>query len=534
MSSSEKITTEPAENTEMILSVLVYEKNIKPLKNFSLIALLILCGLCDLCGEITTGIAGFSYLPLYLLSTLLYNRSIMNFVHHSYTPGETIAAIATPPGEGGVGIIRISGNEAVHIASKIFSGPVKTYKSHTAHYGYVRDAKGNRIDSALLLVMLGERSFTGEETVEIHCHGGSLITRRVLDTVLEAGARAAFPGEFSFRAFMNGKVDLTQAEAIQELISAKNERALFAAENQLEGGLSKKIQGFKSSLTQTAAIIEAWVDFPEEGLEFATMEELCQDLESHCQDMEKLYLTFHEGRILHEGISLCLVGSPNVGKSSLMNALLERERAIVSHIPGTTRDVLEDHIRLNGLNFKLIDTAGIRDTTEIIEQEGIRRTKEAMSSADLTLFVLDAHKGLDHFDRMVLKEIDPRKSIAIWNKIDLTHNDLPDLGIAHTVFLSAKFGKGIDALKKEIDAVIWKKGPPSREEVVITNVRHKEALEKAIESCRKVIEGLKNGVSAEFVSFDMRQCLNELGKIIGTNVTEDILSAIFSKFCVGK
>lgn len=458
----------------------------------------------------------------------------MEFVHQPYYPGETIAAIATPPGEGGVAIIRISGKDALDVAARVFSGPVHSYQTHTAHYGKIQNAEGERIDDVLLLPMLGRRSYTGETTVEIHCHGGSLITRRVLETVLQAGARAARPGEFTFKAFMNGKIDLTQAEAVQELISAKNERALDAAENQLQGVLSKKILAFQKDLTQTTAILEAWVDFPEEGLEFATMEEICEDLALICQKIEKLIGSFHDGKILHDGLSLCLVGCPNVGKSSLMNALLEKDRAIVSPIPGTTRDILEDHIRLNGLHIKLSDTAGIREADESIEREGIRRSKETMLASDLILLVLDAHKGLNHEDHQLLKQAPPHKTIVVWNKIDLQHEPVPALTFPYSVHLSAKEQTGIDALRNCIDKIIWKEGPPSKEEIVITNIRHKESLEEAATAIQRVIEGLKMDVSPEFLTLDMRQALSALGKIIGSDITEDILSAIFSKFCIGK
>lgn len=458
----------------------------------------------------------------------------MEFVHQSYYPGETIAAIATPPGEGGVAIIRISGHDALNVAGRVFSGPVHRYQSHTAHFGRVCNAKGEHLDDVLLLPLLAPRSYTGETTVEIHCHGGSLVTRRVLEAVLAAGARAALPGEFTFRAFLNGKMDLAQAEAVQALIGAKNERALDAAEQQLRGSLSQSIADFQQKLTQIAAILEAWVDFPEEGLEFATMDEICDELEYICQAMEKLAATFHQGRILHEGLSVCLVGSPNVGKSSLMNALLDKERAIVSPIPGTTRDVLEDHLRLNGFHLKLSDTAGIRETEEGIEQEGIRRSKQAMQEADLVLLVLDAHRGLLEEDRQLLSLVPPLKTILIWNKVDLPYTDLPSLDFPLTVCVSAKQRKGLEELHQAIDQLIWQKGAPSKEEIVITNIRHKEALVASIEASRRVQRGLRQGVSPEFLTIDVRQSLNELGKVIGVNVTEEILSAIFSKFCIGK
>lgn len=458
----------------------------------------------------------------------------MEFVHQSYYPGETIAAIATPPGEGGVAIIRISGNQALDVAARVFSGPVHQYRSHTAHFGQVRNAQGEHLDDVLVLVMLGSRSYTGETTVEIHCHGGSLITRRVLEAVLVAGARAALPGEFTFRAFLNGKMDLAQAEAVQALIGAKNERALDAAENQLKGALSQSIGQFQQTLTQIAAILEAWVDFPEEGLEFASMDEICDDLEKICLAMEKLAATFHDGKILHEGLSLCLVGCPNVGKSSLMNALLDKDRAIVSPIPGTTRDVLEDHLRLNGLHLKVSDTAGIRETEEGIEQEGIRRSKQAMQQADLVLLVLDAHQGLTDEDRQLLALVPSSKTIVIWNKVDLPHAELPLIDFPLTVRLSAKQRQGLEELHQVIDQLIWQNGPPSKEEILITNIRHKEALITSTEAARRVQQGLRQGVSPEFLTIDMRQTLSELGKVIGTNISEDVLSAIFSKFCIGK
>ena len=342
------------------------------------------------------------------------------------------------------------------------------------------------------------------------------------------------PGNLLFAPFsMDGWI-LAQAEAVQGLICAKNERALDAAEQQLKGALSQSISHFQESLTQIAAILEAWVDFPEEGLEFATMEEICDGLETVCQAMEKLAATFHDGKILHEGLSLCLVGCPNVGKSSLMNALLDKDRAIVSPTPGTTRDVLEDHLRLNGLHLKVSDTAGIRETDEGIEQEGIRRSKLAMKEADLVLLILDAHRGVLEEDRQLMNLVPSNKTIVVWNKIDLPHQELPSLDFPLTVRLSAKLKQGLDELHRMIDTLIWKEGPPSKEEILITNVRHKESLMASVEAARRVQSGLRQSVSPEFLTLDMRQALNELGKVIGADVTEDILSAIFSKFCIGK
>ncbi len=453
----------------------------------------------------------------------------MQHTHRAYIPGETIAAVATAPGEGGIAVVRISGKDAIALASEVFTGSLLDCPTHTARYGKIIDVEGKCIDHALALVMRAPKSYTGDDTVEIHCHGGSLITQRVLDTILKAGARAAGPGEFTLRAFLNGKIDLAQAEAVQQLIGAKNQLALHSAENQLEGRLSKKIRQFQEALVDTAAILEAWVDFPEEDLEFASMNEVVDHLRTIQVQMEDLLATFQEGKIIHHGISLCLAGPPNAGKSSLMNALLGKERAIVTAIAGTTRDLLEEDLRLGDLHFRIIDTAGVRETEEVIEQEGIRRTKEAMQQADLILLVLDASQPLCAEARDLLSSSPPQKTLVVWNKKDLLADAASD-----KLHISAKTGDGIATLKEAIYALIWKKGPPSKEEVVITSARHYQSLAQAIAALQALIDGLLTGISPEFVSLEMRKVLSELGTIIGADVTEDILSAIFSKFCIGK
>lgn len=464
----------------------------------------------------------------------------MQFVHPTYPTGDTIAAVATPPGDGGVAIIRISGSQAVDIAEKVYSGPVRKYLSHHAHYGNVIDKEGQSIDQVLLLMMLAPRSYTGENTVEIHCHGGHLITQRVLKVVLEAGARPAQPGEFTFRAFMNGKLDLSQAEAVQTLIGSKNQLALQTAKHQLEGKLSQKISTFQKKLIDIAAILEAWVDFPEEDLAFAPMEEVIETIEALKKEIETLRDTFQQGQKIHHGISLCLVGRPNVGKSSLMNALLGKDRAIVTEIPGTTRDLLEEDLCLGKLHFRLMDTAGIRDTEEQIEKEGIRRSKEAMQRADLILLVLDATQEICESVRSILLAAPPQKTILVWNKIDLLSQEVsspihPDTSLfPHHVPLSAKLHRGLDLLDEKIHQVIWHHAPPQKEELIITQQRHEQALHTAAQSLETLIEGLKTGVSPEFASADMHHALNALGTIIGMDTSEEILSAIFSQFCIGK
>jgi tRNA modification GTPase len=457
----------------------------------------------------------------------------VHYIHRPYTQHETVAAIATPPGEGGIAVIRVSGKGALDVVSKIFSGPIFSYKTHTAHLGKISDLHGTFVDEVLVLVMLGRRSFTGEDTVEIHCHGGSIVTKKVLEATIAAGARPALPGEFSFKAFMNGKIDLAQAEAVQELIGAKNEIALQKAEDQLQGSLSKKISHFQKNLFDIAAILEAWVDFPEEGLEFASKDEIVTMLRQSVCEMKHLSQTFSEGQIIKEGLSLCLIGPPNAGKSSLMNSLLGKERAIVTDIPGTTRDILEDDLYLSGLHFKIRDTAGIRKTEEIVEKEGIKRSKEAMEKADLVLLLFDISQNRST-EELELTTLAPKdKTLLVWNKADLPAKNQSQ---SHhpSVIISAKEQTGITELKDAIHNIIWKKGPPSQEDLIITNVRHKKALDDAVSNLQQLIAGLEGDISPEFLSSDMRAALKELGTIIGKDIGEEILGAIFSKFCVGK
>lgn len=455
----------------------------------------------------------------------------MHFIHNS-SLSETIAAIATPPGEGGVAIIRISGKEALPIANRLFSTDLVSTPSHTARYGKIFSPEGETIDAGLALVMRSPRSYTGEDTVELHCHGGSLIARRVLESALLAGARAAGPGEFTYRAFLNGKIDLSQAEAVQELISARGEHALSCAQNQLEGALSKKIIHLQERLFDIAAHLEAWVDFPEEGLAFSSKEELLSSLASTLVELKTLHGSFGQGKKISEGISLCLIGRPNVGKSSLLNALLGKERAIVTATAGTTRDLIEEELKIASLPIRLIDTAGIRETEEEIEKEGIRRSKEASHAADLILLLLDATTGETEEDRELFAQLPPEKTLRIWNKIDLiSEKTLEALSGAK---ISAKNEVGLRELRQEIEETIWKGGPPSKEEIVITNLRHHRSLAEAISPLERVIEGIDAGISPEFLSADLRATLRALGTIIGKDISEEILSAIFAKFCVGK
>jgi len=449
-----------------------------------------------------------------------------------YNKNDTISAISTPIGEGAIAIIRLSGKKSLEIINKIFSKDVKKFKTQTTHLGKILDKNKNLIDSVVIAVYLSPNSYTGEDIIEIFCHGGRLITQKVYETTLQAGARPSLPGEFTLRAFLNNKIDLVQAESIQELISAKNNYALHAAKNHLDGILSKKIKDFQKELTDIAAIIEALLDFPEEDLEFASKEELLNKLIKILKEMEKLSSTFEDGKVIKEGLKLCIIGTPNVGKSSLMNALLKKDRAIVTEISGTTRDILQEDLKLNDMHYQLIDTAGIRKTNCLIEKEGIKRSKLHFNEADIILLVLDASRKLNEDDNILLEEINKNKSIIIWNKIDLS-KPKENLSFPYQCHISAKEILGFEKLYKLIEKLSFK-SKISNEEIIITQKRHKIALDEAILNLKKAIKNFKNDLSCEFISIDLKSSLKALSKIIGFDITEDILSSIFANFCIGK
>lgn len=441
---------------------------------------------------------------------------------------DTIAALATPPGEGGIAIVRISGGEALAVAGRLFSGPIARYASHTAHLGSVMLGQ-EVIDQALALVMHTPASYTGEDTVELHCHGGMVASRHVLEAALQAGARLARPGEFTFRAFMNGKIDLSQAEAVQQLIGAKNSMALRHAKQHLQGALSRKIIGWQDELLMVAAVCEAWVDFPDEGLEFVSKEELLLSLRRIHQAIVSLIETFEDGKKIFHGISLAIVGEPNVGKSSLLNALVDEERAIVTPIAGTTRDLLHEEVIIGGLTFRLTDTAGLRHTEEIVEQEGIRRARRAMQEADWILAVID----LTHPLPELLDQLPHDRVIVVGNKMDLVQQ-IPSLSYPRVAVLSARTGAGIEALKELLCASVWEQGVPHGDEVLLISSRHKEVLIRAAEAIVRVIAGLEVISSPEWIAADLRDALQALGAILGQDVGDEVLSKIFSTFCVGK
>ena len=458
----------------------------------------------------------------------------MKYIHKAHHQ-DTIAAVATPPGLGGIAIIRVSGTEAIEKVNGLLASPIDGQPSHTASLRTLYDPTGLQLDQALILVMRPPRSFTGEETVEIQCHGGHLVAQRILETLFHKGVRPAEGGEFSLRAFLNGKIDLAQAEAIQALIGAKNEEAARVAGDQLSGRLSEKIRSFQQRATELAALFEAWVDFPEDDLGYTTFEAAEGEVRSLASDIGTLVATYHCGQRVFDGVTLCILGAPNVGKSSLMNALLGKDRAIVSPIAGTTRDLVEDDLMLNGIHCRLVDTAGIRKTDEAVEGEGVRRSRYAMDRADVVLTLLDASRPNDAEMLLPLQEPPKEKAILVWNKIDrVAVRPLPCHGYSSVVEISATTGSGIDALLQAIDRLIWSAGTPKRDEVLISSLRHKEALERSREALERVISGLQASLSPEFISMEMRDALLNLGSILGAHITEDVLHAIFSKFCIGK
>ena len=454
-------------------------------------------------------------------------------MHRSYQSQDTIAAIATPPGDGGVAIIRISGQQSFNITQSLIQKNIEELKSHQVHFLKLYDLEQKPLDEILLLPMHAPKTFTGEQTVEIHCHGGRLISQKILQLVCKAGAKPALPGEFTYRAFQNGKIDLTKAEAIQSLIHSQNDFALNQASKQLEGILYQKVSSIQSKLFDLGAILEAWVDFPEEGLEFCSEEEYLSDLQQLIDEAEGLCRTFHEGTKLSDSLTLCLLGAPNVGKSSLLNALCGKDRAIVTEIPGTTRDVLEEEIRIGPYSFKLHDTAGIRDTEEVIEKQGIDRAKQIAKEADLVLFVFDAGQTAPPKTMDLIQKIPPQKRIVIINKKDLTYEEafLKELD---PIWVSAKSHLGIESLKKVILETVEKKDLHQQMEIFLTNARHFHALENATSLLKRVSEMLKETVSPELILLDLKEAMRELSLIIGVDVTEELLSHIFAKFCVGK
>jgi len=455
---------------------------------------------------------------------------------------DTIAAIATPLGEGGLAVVRISGAEAFAVADKVFLPGGKNSRkpsladTHTIHYGKIL-RQGQTVDEVLLSVLRAPRTFTREDTVEISCHGGLLPAKLVLDVILENGARLAEPGEFTRRAFLNGRLDLAQAEAVADLIHSRTELTLAAANEQLAGKLSQRINQLRDEMMKTLAHVEAHIDFPDEDIAPETRAQLIKRLEDGAAFMDELLRTGNEGQILRRGIRAAIVGRPNAGKSSLLNQLLGHDRAIVSPIAGTTRDTIEETANIRGLPVVFIDTAGLREGRDEIEVEGIRRSRESLARAELILHVLDASEPLTSADEIYLAEFTGKQRIFVLNKIDLPRKlDLPEPVTQHSslVTLSCLSGQGLEALKDAVKNLVWAGRIEAGMLQVMINSRHQEALGRARTATLETIAALRADLSLELVALDLRIAVNAVGEIVGQTTTEDLLDSIFSQFCLGK
>ena len=455
---------------------------------------------------------------------------------------DTIAAIATAMGNSGIGIVRISGDEAVEIADRIFKlkgGKEKLadQKSHTIHYGFVCDGE-EVIDEVLVMLMKGPRSFTAEDTVEIDCHGGMLVTRRILEAVLKAGARLADPGEFTKRAFLNGRIDLSQAEAVIDVINAKNEYALKSSVGQLRGSVSKRIKDLREKIIFEIAFIESALDDPEHISLDGYGEKLMNIVEDMSLELCKLIKSSSNGRVVSEGVKTVILGKPNAGKSSLMNVLVGEDRAIVTDIAGTTRDILEEHIYLQGISLNVVDTAGIRDTDDVVEKIGVTRAMSAAEDADLIIYVVDGSRALDENDYQIMEYIKDRKAVVLLNKSDLEQvvsiDEIMEKSGHAVIAISAKKESGIDKLEEEIKSLFYEGEIDFNDQVMITNVRHAQALREAYDSILMVKRSIEDEMPEDFYSIDLMNAYEKLGLIIGESVEDDLVNEIFSKFCMGK
>lgn len=465
----------------------------------------------------------------------------MTPVHPSDPFQDTIAAIATPPGEGGIGVVRVSGPRALDVACRVFApssgADPRGYASHTIHHGRVIDPDSRTaIDEALFLLMRAPRSYTGEEVVELQGHGGRVSLQAILNAVLKHGARPALPGEFSRRAFLNGRLDLAQAEAVLDVVRAKTEAGLKAAVRQLQGGLSEQVQGLRGDLLSVLGALEASIDFPEEGLDFPDVGELEKKIYRVEEALQVLLQKAKEGRLLREGATVVITGRPNVGKSSLLNALLGRERAIVSAFPGTTRDTVEEELQIGGAPIRLIDTAGLHDTpTDPVESEGVRRTRRALDQADLTIVVVDGSTQIDSGDlRAWGASQNPR--VLVVNKSDLAAAQPPptyeDYFGVPPLFTSALIGHGVEGLREEIGRLLA--AEVDGEAIFMVGPRHQEAFERAKRQLSGARKALGEALPAELPALDVRGALEALGEIVGETATEELLDQVFRDFCIGK
>ena len=464
---------------------------------------------------------------------------------------DTIAAIATGLAASGISVIRISGDEALDIIDRIFykkqkhlldekkeeNEKISNRDSHTVNYGYIYDGDV-LIDEVMVLLMKAPRSYTREDVVEIDCHGGVIVTKKILETVIKYGARPAEPGEFTKRAFLNGRIDLSQAEAVIDILNAKNEYALKNSLNQLKGNILEKIKEVRANIIRDVAFIEAALDDPEHISIDHFGDELYERCNSNLKDLNKLLENSDNGRLIHEGIKTVILGKPNAGKSSLLNNLLREERAIVTDIAGTTRDTLEETIYLNGLCLNIIDTAGIRNTEDVVEKIGVSKALETAKTADLIIYVVDASRELDENDLQIIEMIRDKKTIILLNKSDLNMIVTKDVLYSYIdkpmIEISAKEESGIEDFEQTLKEMFVHGKISFNDEVYITNIRHKSAIQDAYESLKKVIISIENNMPEDFYSIDLLDAYESLGSITGETIGEDLVNEIFSKFCMGK
>lgn len=456
----------------------------------------------------------------------------------------TIAAISTAVGEAGIGIVRISGKKSLEIANKVFKGN-KVEELNEGHskrlvYGHIVDRENNKIiDEVLISFMKGPHTYTREDMVEIYCHGGIISVRKVLDLVLKNGARLAEPGEFTKRAFLNGRLDLSQAEAVIDMIRAKTDKSFETSLNQLEGSISAKIKEIRDILLEMIAHVEVSIDFPDEDIEEVTYEDLEERALKVKEKIEKLLETADRGRILRDGLNTVILGKPNVGKSSLLNAILRENRAIVTDIPGTTRDIIEEYVNIDGIPLRIIDTAGIRKTEDIVEQIGVNRAKKSVEKADLIIAVFDISRELSDEDFQIIDIVKDKKSIILLNKIDLPNKFSKSyiqslIGDKLIIETSVASGIGVEVLEKSIKDMFYSGEVEIHSDTVITNLRHKNQLEKALENINSALNDIRNYIPIDCIEVDLKNCWDNLGEISGETIDEDILDKIFSEFCIGK
>lgn len=456
------------------------------------------------------------------------------------TQYDTIAAIATPIGEGGISIIRVSGENALEIVNKIFRGAnLNKVASHTIHYGHIIDyANKDVVDEVLVTVMLAPKTFTRENTVEVSCHGGLLVTEKILQLILDNGARMATPGEFTKRAFINGRIDLTQAESIMDIIEAKTDRARQVAMKQLEGGLLFEIIKLRQELLNTMAHEEVNIDYPEYDMDDVTSKEMYDKAQQVIKEIDKLLATAQEGKVVRSGLATAIVGRPNVGKSSLLNYLSKEEKAIVTNIAGTTRDTLEEYVSLKGILLKLIDTAGIRQTDDIVEKIGVERSKRAITESDLVLLLINSSEELTEEDQKLLELTQDKKRIIILNKADqvakITKKDIQKITDSPIVTISVLKKQNMTGLEEAIKSLFLQGIADSKSEVMVTNQRQNDLLRKAKQSLIEAIEAINDNMPLDLVQIDLKEAWDSLGEITGDTAPDELITQLFSKFCLGK